>query len=1292
VSFRIIAATLSGFPSLSLVPAAERAGYTGLIGLEYCDGEQSRRLLAALAGRGVSCSAAVARRNQLPAHNQEMRALGLKEVVLIAAEPGCLEAEVRALGELGVPVLVEVRSLAQALAAQAGGAAGLVVKGSESGGLAGDETAFVLLQHVKPWVSIPVLVRGGIGLHSAAACMAAGAAGAVLDWQLALCEESELPESVRARVAAMDGSETTLLGPEEGPRYRVFARPGEKACTELLAAVELARARSGSDRSWIPGWVADLEARVRAQELLLIGQDAALARHLILQSRTVAGICRIIEHEAARQCRVAAQYDPLRCGAPLAQSQGTEYPIVQGPMTRVSDRAEFALAVARAGALPCLACGLMDRTELSALLEETGEKLGSLPWAVGMLGFAPLRVWDSQLSAIRLHKPPYAVLAGGRPDQAIILLNEGIQTYLHVPSPDLLRSALSAGVRRVVFEGRECGGHVGPRTSFVLWELMVRELLGYLRQNAAPGQAEEYHVLFAGGILDTTSAAMVAALAAPLSERGVRIGVLMGTGYLFTREAVVTGAILPGFQGEAVRCTATVLLESGAGHAVRCANTPLARQFEAEKLRLAREGQSREEIRHALDDLLIGRLRIAAKGTAHAYPGQVSPDLQYRDGLFMMGEVAALREHIGTIEELHRDIARGGELIRERVRPELDRWGSRDGIAIVGMACLFPKARDVQEYWHNILAKVNAVTEIPEDRFPLHRYFDADRSARDKIYSRWGGFLEDTPFDPLFHGMPPSSLLSIEPAHLLTLETVRLALLDAGYLERRFRRERTSVILGTGGGTGELGLDYSFRSLIPQYLMEAGAPSELIADLEQALPEWTEDSFAGILPNLTAGRVANRFDLGGANYIVDAACASSLAALRLAANELESGSSDVVITGGIEVNQSTSAYLGFAKTQALSPSGQCRTFDQSADGIVISEGVAIIVLKRLLDAIRDGDRVYAILRGVAASSDGRSKALTAPRPVGQMRALERAYEKAGVPANTIGLLEAHGTGTVVGDRIEIESLTAYFRNVGAQRQGCALGSVKSMIGHTKSAAGFAGLIKSALALHCKILPPTMGVSVPNVQADFGNSPFYLNTEARPWLKRLDGAPRRAGISAFGFGGTNLHAVLEEFDADEEASPLRVWPAELFLWQGSSEQIRSSIQEIEKALAGGARPRFSDLAAAVCWQQGRQPGERRLAIVANSLDDLMSKLASAVAALKNPEEMRGPTGIYLTAQTPATSGKVAFLFPGQGSQHVEMLRDLALAFPLVRATFEEADEVRQVLSPILSKQTIARETP
>ncbi|MGH2895729.1 MAG: beta-ketoacyl synthase N-terminal-like domain-containing protein, partial [Solirubrobacteraceae bacterium] len=819
--------------------------------------------------------------------------------------------------------------------------------------------------------------------------------------------------------------------------------------------------------------------------------------------------------------------------------------------------------------------------QVDTLLHRTRELQGERPWGVGVLGFVPPELRAEQLAVVRSHRPPFALIAGGRPDQAAELEAEGITTYLHVPSPGLLKLYLAEGARRFVFEGRECGGHVGPRTSFVLWETMV----GVLLEELAAADSD-CHVLFAGGIHDGRSAAMVAALASTASERGIKVGVLLGTAYLFTREATERGAITARYQEAALAAGRTVLLESGPGHATRCLASPFVEQFEAEKRQLRDCGVSSDELRSRLEQLNIGRLRIASKGTERnpqlsadagaARLVAVDPRDQWDRGMYMIGQVTALRDRVTTVTDLHHEISAGSsEMLDELAAPvPAGRPAPPPAdVAIIGLACILPGASDVTSFWANVLGKVDAIREVPRERWDWRAMYDADPAARDKVYSRWGGFIDPVEFDPMAMGLPPRSLSSIEPFQLLALITAQAALRDAGYESRPFDRERTSVILGAGGGGADLAVGYTVRSAVPTLLPDLEPDAE--RRLYDRLPEWTEDSFAGLLMNVAAGRIANRLDFGGTNYTVDAACASSLAAIGLGVRELTTGTSDVVLAGGVDAIQNPFAYLCFSKTHALSPRGRCRPFDATADGIAISEGFATVVLKRLADAERDGDRIYAVIRGVGAASDGRDRSLTAPRPEGQMRALRRAYAQAGFSPSTVGLVEAHGTGTVAGDGAEVQALSSVFSEEATQRQWCAIGSVKSMIGHTKATAGVAGLTKTALALHHRVLPPTIGVSEPNPKANFPDSPFYVNSEARPWLTGAAPHPRRAGVSAFGFGGTDFHVVVEEYDKDflpAEDAAVDPWPSELFVWRGSRAEIMAQLAGVLEALDGGANPR------------------------------------------------------------------------------------------------------------------------
>ena len=1290
-AFDAVVCSLPGAPDPALPIAGSRAGAIGVLNLEFVvDPILAIAAIDRLATFGRGRLGVL-----LDADDSELRSTVLAtlpesiEFVCIAARsPEAVAPAVADVLAARRRAFVVATSEEIGRAAEVAGAEAVIAKGHEAGGWIGEESSFVLLQRLIGRLRLPVWAWGGVGLHTAAACFAGGAAGVVLDSQLALTRESPLGKAARQRIRSMDGSETASLGGDLGAQFRVYVRPGIAAVDDLRAAataIAVAEDRTQKLERWRSELLRAVGWSDPDRQALAIGQDAVFAAHLADRFVTVGGVVGAIQAGAIDHARAAQLESPLVEGSSLSISHGTRYPIVQGPMTRVSDRAEFAAAVASAGALPFLALALMRADEVETLLDETARLLADRPWGVGVLGFVPAALRAEQLEVIRRYRPPFALIAGGRPDQARSLEADGIATYLHVPSPGLLTLYLADGARRFVFEGRECGGHVGPRTSFVLWDTMVRGLLADFPAKADP---TEVHVLFAGGIHDAQSAAMVAAIAAPLVARGMRVGVLLGTAYLFTEEAVASTAITPGFQSAAVSCVDTVLLESGPGHATRCLPTPFADDFIGERLALLQTTASSEEIRNRLEELNIGRLRIASKGVdRHPDYGrdpaapkliEVDADEQRARGMYMIGQVAALRNEVISMATLHANVSFGSaEALRQLALPDGRAEAAQPPaqIAIVGMGSILPGASDSATFWANIVDKVDAVTEIPASRWDWRQYYDPDRSAPDKIYSKWGGFIDDVPFDPVEFGMPPRSLQSIEPFQLLGLLVVKAALADAGYATRPFNRERTSVVLGAGGGGADLTAGYMVRSTLP--LLFGESASEVNRNADGLLPEWTEDSFPGLLMNVASGRIANRFDFGGANFTVDAACASSLAAVYLAIRDLQTGNSDMAIVGGVDAIQNPFSYLCFSKTQALSPTGRCRPFDADADGIAISEGFAALVLKRLSDAERDGDRVYAVIQGVGAASDGRDRSMTAPRPEGQMRALDRAYAHAGYSPATVGLFEAHGTGTVAGDQAEVQALTTVLERAGAGTQESALGSIKSMIGHTKATAGVAGLMKASLALHHRVLPATLGVTRPNPKADFPHSPLYVNSETRPWI-RPTSHPRRAGVSAFGFGGTDFHLALEEYDGDFLAgSPAMIGriPAELLIWRAASRvELLASVDGLLAQLEAGTEPSLADLAYSLSVGDNTHRGTA-LAIVAESIADLVAKLRTARGVVVGElSRQHLPVGIHFADGGFATDHQVAFVFPGQGSQYANMGRDVAVAFPDVRESLDRADDL------------------
>lgn len=1108
----------------------------------------------------------------------------------------------------------------------------IIIKGSEAGGTIGTESSFVLSSDLIKKTEKPVFVQGGIGLHTAAACFAAGAQGVILDDHLLAMDQSPFPIQWK-KILKQLAIENTRIRNLKTSLIRTVHHPLFKDAQQI-------------------GWGNPSETAWPA------GQTIGFAHQLANKYKTVGRLIKAILASTEQNIREAKVYQPLAPNSKLAASNGTTFPIVQGPMTRVSDVPNFIDAVATAGGLPFLALSMISGNTVGELLKETQQLLGKKPWGVGILGFVPEELRVHQFNEIKKVKPPFALVAGGTVAQVKEFEDAGIPAYIHAPVPSLLKIFLEKGCKRFVFEGRECGGHVGPLGSFTLWESAI-ELLLELPNN----EAEQIHVLFAGGIHNAISAAMVAAMSGKLAAKGIQIGALMGTAYLFTSEMCASGAILPRFQQTAIDCARTAVIETSPGHAIRCAETPFIQEFESEK----------EKGNTDLEKLTLGRLRIASKGLKRNDTGaltQVSEKDQYDHGMFMLGEVAGMMSTLTSMEALHLEVSKKGNDVLSALElpTESKEEMTPSNIAVVGISTILPKADSPANFWKNIIDKVDAITEIPISRWDWRLYYDEDKKKRDKINSKWGGFIDDVVFDPLKYGIPPHSLKSISPAQLLLLEAVDRALKDAGYGDGGFDNEHTSVIVGSDGSS-TLKTQYTTRAL-------SALTMDLLTkeDLDR-LPEWNEESFPGILTNVLAGRIANRFNLGGSNFTVDAACASSLTAIDLAIKELEHGNSNMVIAAGADIAQSPFSYTAFSKTQALSPTGKSQPFNKDANGIVISEGVAVVLLKRLEDAQRDGDKIYCVIKGAASSSDGKGLGLTAPRSGGQEKALFRAYRKAGYAPSTLGSYEAHGTGTSVGDKVELASINNVLERAGAHTDSCAVGSVKSLIGHTKTTAGIVGLIKSALSLHYQTLAPHPMNGEPIDLLSQNDTPVYLLNNARPWFKEAE-YPRRAGISAFGFGGTNTHVTLEEYRNNTKTNLVghETRPAELFVFKAAtSDDLLKIVQTWLSALKDGLSTSLKELSYISFHESmATQNAKARLSLVAENIENLIKLLERAVIKLTEDLDLLLPPQINLNLDASKTIGKLGFVFPGQGSQYSNMGLENTVYFKELREVVEMAN--------------------
>ncbi|MCI7535991.1 SDR family NAD(P)-dependent oxidoreductase [Candidatus Avelusimicrobium faecicola] len=637
-------------------------------------------------------------------------------------------------------------------------------------------------------------------------------------------------------------------------------------------------------------------------------------------------------------------------------------------------------------------------------------------------------------------------------------------------------------------------------------------------------------------------------------------------------------------------------------------------------------------------------------------------------------------------------------------------------IAIVGIGAIMPGALNKDEFWTNIQEGKNCITEIPKSYWDYNLFYSPDHKAEDKTYSKIGGFIPQSfKFNSIKYRIPPQIAKQMDTVQHLAIETTRMALEDAGYDKKAYDHNRTAVIIGNsmGGMKNEMSNTrlnrpflYEILKNTPTYKHLAPADAQkMIDEMDEGVREHftpiNEDSMPGELANVIPGRVANVFDLHGTNFAVDAACATSLAAIDQAVNGLRMGNFDMAIAGGVDQMMSPSAFIKFCKIGALSETGSY-PFDARANGFVMAEGAGMVILKRLSDAVKDGDRIYAVIRAVGASSDGKGKGITAPNPKGQKLAVEKAFEQVDYNPGEVGLLEAHGTGTRVGDATELNALNEIFAPY-AKPGTIGLGSVKSQIGHAKAAAGIAALIKTSLALYNKVLPPSINFETPNPIVDWATCPFRVITKTQEWPA---GKIRRANVSAFGFGGTNFHVAMEEMNdsliqpAQPEVCAAGATPTkqeQVNMTSSNSYTLHVPGEKIQGDVLTFSAPTKQELSdildkavMAIQYDPAYLPSisyknhiakPQRFAVTINV--ETPEKLKEKIEFFKKisaTQDVWEKESLYLRMKgiypfTPTEiKPKVCFMFPGQGSQYVDMMKDLAAKYKVVQDTFDEADRL------------------
>ncbi|RPI01850.1 MAG: acyltransferase domain-containing protein, partial [Calditrichaeota bacterium] len=591
-----------------------------------------------------------------------------------------------------------------------------------------------------------------------------------------------------------------------------------------------------------------------------------------------------------------------------------------------------------------------------------------------------------------------------------------------------------------------------------------------------------------------------------------------------------------------------------------------------------------------------------------------------------LDQLSPLKKALYAVEEMK---AKLDALKREKSEP----------IAVIGIACSFPHAKNHRIFWQNLLDGVDAISSVPEDRWSNDQFYSATPGENGKISSRFGGFIDEIDkFDPQFFGISPREAVSMDPQQRLLLQTSWHALEDAGLKPSALQKSRTGVFVGISGN------DYT------QVMHENQDAHDI-------------DAYAGSgnAMSIAANRLSYFYDFIGPSIAVDTACSSSLTAVHLAVKSLRSRETDMAVAGGVNVILSPYPSITFSQAHMLAPGGRCRTFDASAEGYVRGEGCGIIILKRLRDAVQDGDPILAVVRGTAINQDGRTNGLTAPNSLAQVRVIEGALQDAGLAASQIDYIETHGTGTILGDPIEVEAIAQVMKNRPIEKP-VYIGSVKTNIGHLEASAGIAGIIKTVLALKHGIIPPHLHFKTANPHIPLDRLPICVPTEKLMW--ETNGDKKRAGVSSFGFGGTNAHIIFEEAPVVAPKAESHL-PTVLFTLSGREETVLSEYVRDYIDFLQNSQASLADMAHTLLT--GREHFHHRLAVIAATREELVEKLTA-----KANDQAAG----FVFEGAAAERGGKAFLFTGQGAQYVGMGRELYDLHPTFRAALDEINDLSQ----------------
>lgn len=1175
----------------------------------------------------------------------------------------------------------------------------MAIKGNEASGFVGTETTFTLYSSVRSMlrdsVDAPDLfIWGGIALpETAAAFLSAGAKGIVFESLHWLTDLSVVNPVLRTKISKLRPHQTDLVGLNLGVPCRLFNKGNSVAVKELkrfhgsLCGNEITGETRRLFQARIVGKaVHALESDLSREELIPLGVEAAFADSFVRRygSKTEDAVYAFVE--AISSC-CANSVNKARAfeNSHFAFEMGTVYPFIQGAMSWITDIPEFALRVAEAGGLPTIALGVMDVATLDQRLARLPEIMGNRPYAVNVITLPENPYREVHLAWIRDKRPRFATIAAGEPSHAALLTAEGIDVLYVAPNEELLKLAFEAGIRYVICEGNEAGGHVGQHSILTL----AQTVLDLKHQD--PGLFEGRTIVLAGGIFNRETAFMAAMMGADAIQ--------MGTAYLGTEEIVSSGALSQLYQHTVLQAglNATVVTGEGTGLSVRSLKT---KKIEA-LCKLEREFSSGVEdeasFRRKMESLSAGSLFIAARGLDQPGGRELGESTCLEEGQFMSGACAGALNEVRTIVELHNELAKGdmaaglpfkgpvrlpSSTVTSEERTDTHSLqktkrlstGSFRGtsfperIAVTAMSVANSLGKSPSEIFQASLAMKSGISLVPRSRWDHSVYYDPRPRVSEKTYCKVGAFM-DLDISRKDLEIPPPDFRTMTGATKITMWLADKAIKESAILDSDIPRDRIAVLIsqnsGEAAGTLE---DLIIRGVSDKIVSAVKRVLNMSAETEKAVEEEIKSGRIGVddttllgrLNCAAAGFICSKYGFMGPSFSVSAACATSLVALYSAVQMIRNGIIDAAIVGGGEEYLSPMHFLEFAALGSLSgisgrekpPSEASRPFDADRDGMVLGEGGGMIVIERESVAHKRGVPVHAYIISMGASNSHRGLVESASET--QEIAIRHSFNGIHYGPDEVDLIECHATATRQGDGEEVRAIKHFYDS----RKRTVLSSFKSQIGHTLGASGINSLIRGVMAVNSATFPATANYEKPDHEIGIDGSGLLVLREPAEWIVR-DGRPRRIQVNAFGFGGSNYVVQLEQ--ASESLDTVFV--------STSGERLEDQSEFQTALLPDGIFLFKADVAG----------NSHRIAVLAESEQVALEAIESH-EVIRNRGPLAGKRmkalarhGIHIGIDKDPPP-PLAFVFPGQGSHYAGMGRELYDTIPIIRLWMDRAADI------------------